>query len=245
MNSGYTQVNSILTNGGYIDTGIAKDGGGDSLRIVLEFEFKELGSSIQGLFGSSGTNSQREYSQWIGATTGKKWIYDWRDAQAQSTTTFNLNTKYTLDAILSRYDETRYLKINNTSVIDMSTAGLSGNDFPSHSTYLFAINAEDNDGKGKAEYICTNIRFYKCTIYHPSGTKVREYVPARRDSDGVYGLYDNVKNKFYASSKFTSIPATIKYNASGKWKDGQVWYNVSGAWKKVTRVWYNVNGVWK
>lgn len=71
MKSGYTQVSYIYTNGGYVNTGISKEGSGDTFRVNMELEFVSL-SSTQGIFGSSGTSAGYQYSQNIQATTGKK-----------------------------------------------------------------------------------------------------------------------------------------------------------------------------
>lgn len=44
----------------------------------------------------------------------------------------------------------------------------------------------------------TNIRIYYCKLWNPSdGTLVRDMYPVRRNTDNVYGFYDNVTNTFF------------------------------------------------
>ena len=71
MNSGYTQLSYIYTNGNYVNTGITKNGSADTLKTTISFEFAATSSQTQGLFGSY-YSSTREYNQYIGATTGKQ-----------------------------------------------------------------------------------------------------------------------------------------------------------------------------
>lgn len=65
---------------------------------------------------------------------------------------------------------------------------------------LFCRNAAGT----KARYV--SAKLYSCQIYE-NGALVREFIPAKRDSDGVAGLYDLVNKVFYASASSTDFIA--------------------------------------
>lgn len=69
----------------------------------------------------------------------------------------------------------------------------NANAFTAKSTvYLFSVHAGGN-------YANTSMKLYSCQIYD-NGTMKRDYVPAKRMSDGAVGLYDKVEEKFYANA---------------------------------------------
>ncbi len=82
---------------------------------------------------------------------------------------------------------------------------------------LFGINTA-----GTITSSAASIKIYSAQI-EESGVLVRDFVPARRDNDGVIGMYDMVNNEFYTNQgtgTFTAGPevsiriATTAYNSA-------------------------------
>ena len=42
-------------------------------------------------------------------------------------------------------------------------------------------------------------KLFSCQIYD-GNNKIRDFIPAKRNSDNVIGLYDKLNNKFYTNS---------------------------------------------
>lgn len=82
---------------------------------------------------------------------------------------------------------------NNIWSIDSSSVTVSPNssDFSKNggNLYLFSVNNGGNYNKA-------SMKFYSCKIYD-NGTLVRDFIPAKRTSDGICGLWDKVSYRFY------------------------------------------------
>ena len=50
---------------------------------------------------------------------------------------------------------------------------------------------------------------------YDNGIKVRDFIPCKRNSDNVYGLYDQVEGKFYSSPNNASFIAGSELRYSG------------------------------
>ena len=55
-----------------------------------------------------------------------------------------------------------------------------------YNMYLFAFNSVGTAGGGRAGYV----RIYSYSVKNANGAFVQNFIPARRDSDGVLGMYD-------------------------------------------------------
>lgn len=64
---------------------------------------------------------------------------------------------------------------------------------PAYTVYLFAQNEKD-----AVKWQCS-AKIYSCKISTSSGM-VRDFVPAKRNSDGTVGLYDSINDLFYTNS---------------------------------------------
>lgn len=86
---------------------------------------------------------------------------------------------------------------NNVWSIDSSNITVSPNssDFSKNggNLYLFSVNNGGNYNKA-------SMKLYSCKIYN-NGTLVRDFIPAKRISDGKCGLWDKVNLKFYTDEK--------------------------------------------
>ena len=79
----------------------------------------------------------------------------------------------------------------------------------------------------------SSAKLYSCKIYD-NGTLIRDFVPAKRMSDNVYGLWDKVNEVLYENAgtgTFTGGPAV---NLTGWYKIKGIWAKINGTtWKQV------------
>ena len=92
--------------------------------------------------------------------------------------------------------------------------------------YIFSMNHD-----GTAKYF-SRMRLYAARFWTGGGAQlVRDFVPAKRTSDGVLGLYDKVNGNFHEKQGSGSFNAGAKVVASGP--AGELWVEVA---KGVTNV---------
>lgn len=97
---------------------------------------------------------------------------------------------YNVDYDISiNYKNNRNRFVNGLIAKDIITT-LSG---PSVNLYLFA----GNDNQFGKWYFCGKVYYLQIT---EGMNLVRNFIPARRDSDGVLGMYDTVTNTFFTNS---------------------------------------------
>lgn len=85
---------------------------------------------------------------------------------------------------------------NNVSIINGVSFELTGHGYTktnNNNLYLFATS-----GYGSNLYLSKG-RMYYCQIYG-NGTLIRNFIPAKRNSDGEIGMYDTVNNVFYTNA---------------------------------------------
>lgn len=107
------------------------------------------------------------------------------------------------DTIVHDYTGSNSLWVKNV------TYGISQTDVTSKQYQIFAI-----DGG----YLC-KAKLYRCKCIQ-SGSLIRDFIPARRDSDNVIGLLDIVNNVFYTNSgsgSFTGGPPTDSIPLYNRW----------------------------
>lgn len=203
--SGYTELESIeSTRTQYIDTGVNID---SSLGVEMDFVNKSSISTTKGEFGSffggcKLLNESLNIRVWIGTyktTLGSyAGVFDW------NLTTYNGGISVGTRMQLSLRNGT-YTTSNGVFVtLPAATFDAAQN------AYLFATN------KGGTPYEHAKVLLYSCKVYS-GDTLARDFIPARRNSDGAIGLYDLVTNAFFANSGtgvFTAgaeISSTVSY----------------------------------
>lgn len=177
---GYTQLEYIASTGTqYIDTGFVPT-------LNTKVEFKISSSSTQPntypqLFGaqqkSDGTNRFGITSDWVAKTgsTGMAASTVVRDIPREGSLEYN---KYVLDGV---------------------TYTATGSWTPANaSLYLFSGNSADGSYDGKVT-LRSVAKFYYFKIRN-AGVLIRDFVPAKRNSDSAIGLYDIVNSVFYTNS---------------------------------------------
>ena len=192
LSSGYTELEYIQSSGTqYINTGFNPD---NNTRLVVDFETLTA-QTDKHFFGSRISMGGTSFCF---ADTAQG---TFRDDYARSQYTFPSSTsevgRYTLD------------KNKNFTSFAGSSHSHSYNSFSiPYPIYLCALNT------GGSTTTFSSMRIYSCQIYD-NGAKVREMVPAKRDSDGAIGLYDTVGGTFYGNAGTGAFAAgpEVKYPA--------------------------------
>ena len=195
--AGYTQLEYIESSGTqYIDTGIFAPNG---FKAVIDWEFKAF-TSLANVIGADDGGSTFNFLC-IGSSSTYYWQLGAGNAKDSSTKP-KVNTRYNINVSTER--NSAYLEINNESLLTYTNS----NSRTTRNLFIFAENE-----KGTAKYF-SSAKIYSCKIIN-NNSVVRDYVPAKRNSDGAIGLYDLTSKTFFTNdgtSKFTAsteIPSEI------------------------------------
>ena len=177
----YTQLEYIESSGvQYIDTGISAPNG---FKAVIDWEFKSLSQFANVIGADNGS----DYNL---LCVGRPDSYYWelgagetRDSSVKSV----VNTRYNIN--LSTEKNSAYIEVNNESLLTFADS----NTRTTNDLFIFA-----DDAKGTAKYF-SSAKMYSCKIIN-NGSVVRDYIPAKRNSDGVVGLYDLISKTFFTNA---------------------------------------------
>ena len=183
---GYTELESIESTGTqYIDTGVNVD---NNLGVEMDFVNKSPISTTKGEFGSffggcKLLNSSINIRVWIGTikTGSYAGVFDW------NLTTYNGGLSVGTRMQLSLRNGI-YTTSNGVSVT-LPTATFDA----AQNAYLFAAN------KGGTPFEHAKVLLYSCKVYS-GDTLARNFIPAKRNSDGAIGLYDLVTTAFFPNA---------------------------------------------
>ena len=194
--TGYTQLDYITTehispsvnNGAYINTNYYPT---EKTRVVVDFQPLSSTAEHRRLFGAGHccqantayvfnmeqkyTASNREYTYRCG--TGNTWVHT--------------NIPFDLDRHTVDFNNNGVIYLDNTQI------GTRQNE-PFTCTYPMYFLTDNNDGTaGYAQFFIGRIF---SSQYYEGTARVKNLIPARRDSDSKYGLYDIVNDEFLISS---------------------------------------------
>lgn len=175
---GYTQLNYIQSTGTqYIDTGFKPS---NYTRVVADFMFDSWGSETTFVFGVQNTANTSRYC--LGASSSGTMRNDY-GTQYTSVDVINLGTRYTADK-----NQNIFTYSGSTQTWTQTAETFSN----TIHMYLFARNYGTSFGylKGK---------IYNLKIYNNT-TLIRNFVPAKLNSDGSLGLFDTVFKEFYTNA---------------------------------------------
>lgn len=105
----------------------------------------------------------------------------------------------------------KYISNNTNNIWSIDTSQITvtpnSSDFSKNGNnlYLFSVNNGGNYNKA-------SMKLYSCKIYD-NGTLVRDFIPARRISDGKAGLWDKVNLKFYTDENGGNFTAGTEKSA--------------------------------
>lgn len=184
--AGYTQLEYIESNGTqYIDTGISAPNG---FKAILDWMFTDFsGGNNKVVLGSEESGSPW-YCNWLRKAGASAYCWSLGAySDIGSSTVISVNTRYDID--MSTIKGASYLKIDGDSII----TDMNSNIRSSNALYIFTCNKAGTAGDS------SSARLYSCEIIKDDET-VRNYIPAKRNSDGVIGLYDLVSNSFFTNA---------------------------------------------
>ena len=222
---GYAELEYVYADAGqYIDTGIRPDG---ESKIVADVTYTgNTGSNVwQPLISASNGGNNNIYGVWIWPVSNvSKWSVAYNGVDHYSSCTVVADTRYAIEATWGPKSANRTMKINGTNytlnkTTDKSTTAVA------QTMFLPARN------RAGAVAEKSKFKIYSFSIYKPQTTLVRKYIPAKRLSDEVPGLYDTVSGTFFPSVSETAFAEGPEVGRSG----GELRINVaSGTFKNST-----------
>ena len=175
----YLQSQATGQNDGpYIDTGMKVS---SDAQILATFQFMDVSNHthcvICGARGPASSYTNRFVMQY----NSQGWRFDYYNANYSAKDSQYLNK---LTVAISG----RKAQFSSGVSLQANSATFEGQ----YNLYLFASNTGGSVGE------CTNLRIYSIKVIDGGVTK--EFVPAKRASDGVLGMYDTVAKVFYTNA---------------------------------------------
>jgi len=183
--AGYTQLKYLESTGRqYIDTGIAPT---NTTGLMVKFNRQTDGDQVVvGILMNPPYTSQME----VDAFNGNLIL---AFAQAYSNSVCGSMTNNNDYTVSINYKNNRKRFINGASTLDITNTLIA----PNNTMYMFAARrVRDNTN---IPYFFLKGRIYYLQITEGMNT-VRNFIPARRNSDGVLGMYDTVSNTFFTNA---------------------------------------------
>jgi len=178
---GYTRLDYIQTNGSqWINTGISSNGIGMKTDIQLELTTNQ--TSEQAAIGRTVGGG---YEVYFASGGGKIGTYRVSGQRADINMSYGPGVVYTIQSEMT--SSSIYTNINGATA---SYSGSMDTWSVSDGQMVLFRHAGNYNLSAKVYYV----KMWQ------NGTLVRNYVPARRDSDNVVGMYDLVNGTFYASN---------------------------------------------
>lgn len=210
--SGFVELEYIKPNSTqYINTQFIPAG---NTRVI--FTFEPTIADNQALYtggrtAASGTDAKTFSAFYISKAIRR----DYYGTSKTTTTTYDINTKITVDA------NKNTTLINNSSALTDFTLNTSTTSIMPIILFI-AANQSSSSSAIQVSSSGAQYKFYSCKIYN-NGSLVRDFVPAKRISDDKCGLWDKVKLKFYTDESGGNFTAGPNVNP---------WKQIKGIWAK-------------
>lgn len=130
---------------------------------------------------------------------------DYYGTSKTTTTTYDINTKITVDA------NKNTTLINNSSALANFTLNTSTTSVMPIILFI-AANQSSSTSAIQTSSSGAQYKFYSCKIYN-NETLVRDFIPAKRTSDDKCGLWDKVNFKFYTDENGGNFTAGTEKSA--------------------------------
>lgn len=198
---GYTQLEYIESSGTqYIDTGHSVTNLTD---VDITYALTSW-SAVADIWGVT-YPSHYDYSYLIRYNSSTAVMVHKGASSAQSSSSVSLNTKINIrtDTLNNRYFIDNVL--GNHNLVSMTSQN--------YNAFIFASNIGST--YSTVYYGRSKAKLYNCKMYE-NNVLVRDFIPVKRNSDNVLGLYDLVNRVFYTNSgsgTFTAGPEIGKINA--------------------------------
>ncbi|MCQ2581954.1 MAG: hypothetical protein MJ170_03160 [Alphaproteobacteria bacterium] len=196
----YTPLEYIESTGTqHIDTGYNLDT--NNLTIKTRIKETESTSSEADICGNQDNTTNRFVS---GLYQNGAFAYNRSsdDSNANATISFVRTNDNEIEFVYDGNNQTKYIIVNGAKG---SEALFSANIYPSNSTIqIFQAGSDRYHIKCQMKYLQLIV----------DSTLVRNFIPAKRNSDGAVGMYDTVTDKFYGNSgsgSFIAGPVSSNY----------------------------------
>jgi len=179
----YTIVEYIQSDGSqYIDTGVS---GGTNA--AYEIDFNKLTVFIGYEHYLGGDNPPMNIPKLFNYTTSTSQI-----VCETNSTNLNLGVRNnTRNVVTVNSDGSIYLNGSEKASTSSTIASkFKGKGWGDSTWWVFGHHGEPN--------LKSSMRLYSLRMYS-DGTIIRDFIPVKRNADGVYGLWDKVYEKFYIS----------------------------------------------
>ena len=191
----YIKLEYLTFNGSqFINTGFMPK---STSRIQLEVDLEDMGDNLVTLFGGRTSNTVASFSMWRMSSTIIRWDYGTRQTSITFPTTVG---KFVIDA------NRNTVTINSTKRSVTAQTFTSNNSLRISSNYTAGGSQYNDENYNDLRRFSGDLYYFK--IYD-NDVLVRDFIPAKRKSDGTLGLYDLVTDVFYTndgSGMFTSGP---------------------------------------
>lgn len=202
--SGLVELEYIESTGTqYIDTGFKPN---QDTRISITVDFPPSGTAWRWLYGGRTASNSNSFG--FLRADGNAYRFDYANSTNKLTT--KPVGKFILDSNKNKCYINGELAFTATYTTFASPVNM----------YIFNNNNNGSLSGG------SSAKLYSCKIYN-NGTLIRDFVPVKRISDNVYGLWDKVNEVLYENAgtgAFTGGPAV---NLTG-------WHKIKGVWAKTT-----------
>lgn len=193
--SGYRELSYIKSSGTqYIDTGFVPN---QNTRIDMDIEILSTTAKVSVLFGVRTSDFK---APWFGVVYLETSLRSDYGSAKLNLTPAAMHDRTTLS------HNKNVFTFGGVSVTNTASTFTCGN-----SLFLLAYSNGGTSGNP------TSAKLYSCKIYD-NGTLVRDYVPAKRTSDSVVGLYDLQNDVFYTNAgtgEFVGVITTGPVDGSG------------------------------
>ena len=203
--AGYTQVPYIQANGNcQVRTGLVPNGT-DKAEMVFR---PSVVNATQQLWCSRTNATERQFSAFVLNTSNGKMRFDRDTVQVTSTTTLLACTNY---LVVADYGARTAVVTNiaaNTEAVNVTMGGADEYTPNSELCLLCSHNGLPTTSNGNYG----SYALYSFKLKDAGGNLRLDLVPARRDADGVFGLYDLARSTFLTNSQsgfFTTSGMTI------------------------------------
>lgn len=202
ISSGLIELEYIKPNSTqYINTQFIPTG---NTRII--FTFEPTVADNQALYTGGRTEASGKDPKTFSAFYISKAIRrDYYGTSKTTTTTYDINTKITVDA------NKNTTLINSSSALTDFTLNTSTTSIMPIILFI-AANQSSSSSAIQVSGSGAQYKFYSCKIYD-NNTLVRDFVPAKRISDGKCGLWDKVNFKFYTDENGGNFTAGAEKTA--------------------------------
>lgn len=179
----YDILDYIESNGSQsLDTGFKPN---SNTRVVVDYNLTSLTGQWMGILSARGVNYVNPFAYWSNENGGYRSDYSVIDGINFGSQNTNRHT----------VDKNKNLLIQDgVQLVNHPAATFSCN---------FNLHLFSGFTGGTLEHYA-HMRLYSCKIYD-DGSMVRDYIPCKQKSTGLYGLFDKVNREFYSSCTNTGF----------------------------------------